>query len=55
MSEAEVTEFRRNEDWEQAVALRLIDDLGKEPGLAVPGLDSYRTELAIVVGSVAGS
>jgi predicted HD phosphohydrolase len=53
MSEAEIAEFRGNSDWEQAVALRLIDDLGKEPGLAVPDIDSYRTELTLVAGSVA--
>ena len=55
MSDAEIAEFRLNEDWQQAVALRLIDDLGKEPGLEVPQIDSYRTELTAVVGSVSGS
>jgi predicted HD phosphohydrolase len=55
MSEAEIAEFRGNYDWEQAVALRLFDDLAKEPGLPVPDIDSYRTELTIVVSSVAGS
>jgi predicted HD phosphohydrolase len=51
MSDAEVAAFRANPDWEQAVALRLIDDLGKVPGLAVPELDSYRPELSAVVGA----
>jgi predicted HD phosphohydrolase len=49
MTEAELAGFRRNQDWEQAVQLRLIDDLGKVPGLEVPGIDSYRPELAAVV------
>lgn len=53
MSEAEVAAFRSNDDWEQAVALRRLDDLAKEPGLAVPDIDSYRTELMTVVGTVA--
>ena len=49
MSEEEITAFRTNPDWEQAVALRLIDDLGKVPGLPVPDIDSYRPELHAVV------
>ncbi|MCL2418270.1 MAG: hypothetical protein FWD04_03185 [Conexibacteraceae bacterium] len=49
MSEPEVVTFRAHPDWEQAVALRLIDDRGKEPGLQVPGVDSYLTELAAAV------
>jgi predicted HD phosphohydrolase len=53
MSEAEIAEFQTHADWKQAVALRLIDDLGKEPGLEVPELDSYRTELTQVVTSAA--
>jgi predicted HD phosphohydrolase len=55
MNEAEIAEFRSNADWEQAVALRVIDDLGKEQGLEVPQIDSYRTELTAVVASVSGS
>ena len=51
MDAAEIDEFKSNPDWQQAVALRLIDDLGKEPGLAVPELDSYRPELLAVVGA----
>jgi predicted HD phosphohydrolase len=51
MNEAEVAEFRTHPDWEQAVALRRIDDLGKVPGLSVPGLDAYRVVLATVVGA----
>ena len=27
----------------EALPLRRYDDLGKQPGFAVPGLDSYRT------------
>jgi predicted HD phosphohydrolase len=49
MSDEEVAEFRTHPDWEQAVALRLIDDLGKVPGLDVPDIDSYRPQLATVV------
>jgi predicted HD phosphohydrolase len=55
MSEAEVAEFRLNPDWQQAVALRVIDDRGKIPGLAVPDLDSYRVELALVCDGAGGS
>jgi predicted HD phosphohydrolase len=51
MSDSEVTEFRSNPDWQQAVQLRLIDDLGKVPGLEVPEVDSYRPELATVVSA----
>jgi predicted HD phosphohydrolase len=53
MTEAEITDFRHNPDWRQAVALRLIDDRGKTPGLAVPDIDSYRVELALVARSAA--
>jgi predicted HD phosphohydrolase len=49
MAEDEVAEFRRHPDWEEAVALRLIDDQGKIPGLEVPELDSYRPALTTVV------
>jgi predicted HD phosphohydrolase len=49
MDDTEVAAFRTNADWEQAVALRLIDDLGKIPGLDVPELDSYRPALMAVV------
>ena len=51
MSDAEVAQFRSNPDWEQAVELRLIDDRAKVPGLEVSGIDSYRTELALVVAA----
>ena len=51
MDDAEIAEFRANSDWEQAVALRLIDDLGKEPELSVAELESYRPELLEVVAS----
>ena len=54
MDEEEITEFRRRRDWELAVALRLIDDLGKEPGLAVADLNSYRSELGAVVSATVG-
>jgi predicted HD phosphohydrolase len=51
MSEAEIAEFQSNPDWEQAVELRLIDDRAKVLGLEVPDIDSYRTELALVVAA----
>jgi hypothetical protein len=38
-------------DWRQAVELRLIDDRGKVPGLAVPGIDAYRPRLTTVVAA----
>jgi hypothetical protein len=31
--------------------LRLIDDRGKVPGLAVPGIDDYRPQLTTVVAA----
>jgi predicted HD phosphohydrolase len=49
MDDAEIAEFRQHPDWEQAVELRLIDDLGKVQGLEVPDLESYRPELETVV------
>ena len=51
MNDAEIAEFQSNPDWEQAVELRLIDDQGKVQGLDVPDIDSYRTELALVVAA----
>ncbi len=53
MTEAELADFRHHPDWHQAVALRLIDDRGKIPGLEVPDIDSYRVELALVARSAA--
>jgi predicted HD phosphohydrolase len=53
MTAAEIAEFRSNPDWQQAVELRLIDDRAKVVGLAVPEIDSYRTELALVVAAQA--
>jgi predicted HD phosphohydrolase len=53
MTDREVQEFRTNPDWRQAVQLRLIDDLGKIPGLDVPDIDSYRPELTAVVAATA--
>jgi predicted HD phosphohydrolase len=49
MSRAEIAAFEDHPDWREAVALRLIDDEGKVPGLAVPDLDSYRSALATVI------
>jgi predicted HD phosphohydrolase len=52
MSDAEVAEFRSHAGWREAVALRLIDDEAKVPGLSVPDIDAYRSELRTVVGAV---
>src|SRR6201992_2039475 len=46
MTEDEVREFRAHPDWQLALKLREIDDQGKIPGAEVPGLESYRPELA---------
>jgi predicted HD phosphohydrolase len=51
MDEAEVQEFRSRPDWRRAVKLRLIDDRGKEPGLAVPEIDAYRPQLEAVIAA----
>lgn len=51
MSDQEISQFRSNPDWEQAVELRLIDDRAKIVGLDVPDIGSYRTELAEVVAA----
>lgn len=50
MTAAEVKVFRAHPDWRLALALREIDDRGKVPGAAVPGLDDYRPDLRQVVG-----
>jgi predicted HD phosphohydrolase len=42
MSAEEMSAFDRLEHRAAALALRLIDDEAKVPGLATPGLDSYR-------------
>jgi len=49
MVPAEIAAFRANPDWEQAVALRRIDDRGKVVGLAVPALEHHRARLLAVV------
>jgi len=51
MSDDEVSRFREDPDWEQAVSLRRIDDRGKVAGLDVPGLEAYRDVLARVVAA----
>ena len=55
MSAEEVERFRAEPDWEEAVALRLIDDRGKVAGAQVPGLASYRALLARVVAAARAS
>src|SRR5262249_2525776 len=39
----EMIAFQMHASWRQAVALRKRDDLAKQPGRHVPGLDSFRT------------
>jgi predicted HD phosphohydrolase len=51
MSDDEVAAFERQPDWELAVELRRIDDLGKVPGAEVPGLVAYRPLLARVTAA----
>jgi predicted HD phosphohydrolase len=49
MRDAEVERFRANAHWEQAVALRRIDDRGKVVDLEVPAIEAYRDMLTRVV------
>jgi len=53
MSEDEIERFCRNPDWQQAVSLRRIDDLGKTEGFEVPGLEAYRDTLLSVIEAAA--
>ena len=55
MTPSEVAAFESNPDWREAVALRRLDDQAKIRGLAVPDLDSYRTELSAVVAATLGA
>ena len=43
MCRAEMTAFQAHDNWGQAVALRKRDDLAKQPGKHVPGLESFRS------------
>jgi [1-hydroxy-2-(trimethylamino)ethyl]phosphonate dioxygenase len=49
MSVDEAAGFQAHPHHQAAVRLRHWDDLAKVPGLAVPGLDHYRTRLANVL------
>jgi len=51
LSERLVQEFERNPHCRAAIRLRRWDDMAKVPGLAVPGLEHYRSrvEAALVV------
>ena len=55
MGDSEVREFEAHPDHGLAVRLREIDDRGKAPGVVVPGLDSYRSELLEVAERAASS
>jgi predicted HD phosphohydrolase len=54
MSENEVCEFRANPDWQLALRLREIDDQGKVPGAEVPGIETYRDDLTVLVSACRG-
>ncbi len=49
MDAGEISSFQSARDWREAVELRLIDDLGKVPGLRVPEVEHYRPQLSAVV------
>lgn len=51
MTEAEIVSFREHPSWREAVGLRRWDDLGKEAGREVPGLQSYADDLREVVAA----
>ena len=53
MTEDEIAEFSSTPGWREAIELRLFDDRAKVLGRAVPELESYRTELAVVVAAAA--
>jgi phosphonate degradation associated HDIG domain protein len=53
-SPAEVTAFEQLPFSEEAVRLRHWDDAAKVPGLAVPGIDHYRSRLSRLMTSEAG-
>lgn len=43
MGPEEIRAFQAYDSWQQAVALRKRDDLGKQLGRQVPDLESFRT------------
>lgn len=49
MTPDEVRAFELHPMWREAVALRQWDDLGKEPGVRVPPLESYEETLKSVI------
>jgi phosphonate degradation associated HDIG domain protein len=51
MSPDEVRRFESEPEFRSAVAVRRWDDTAKVPGLAVPGLEHYRTYLQAVLSS----
>jgi predicted HD phosphohydrolase len=55
MNAEELEAFRRHPAWEEAVALRRIDDQAKVVGLAVPPLEAYRARLLRVVETAAAT
>ena len=55
MSGEEVERFRAEPGWEEAVALRRIDDRGKIAGAQVPDVEAYWPLLARVVAAAGAS
>lgn len=49
MTAGELARFRAHPWWREAVDLRRWDDLGKQPGLDVAGLDAYEPQLRAVI------
>jgi predicted HD phosphohydrolase len=49
MSRVEVTEFEQRLDHQDAIALRLADDLAKVPCVSVPGLDAWEPVIRALV------
>ena len=50
MEAGEIAAFEAEAGWKAAVDLRKYDDLGKQRGLDVPGLDQYRDLIVRVAG-----
>jgi predicted HD phosphohydrolase len=51
MNAQEIAAFESNPDWRLALALREIDDRGKDPGAMVPGIEAYRDVLSALVAA----
>lgn len=49
MSPAEVVAFQAGAHWQDAVALRRIDDLAKDPTAPLPAIESFRDDVLAVL------